>query len=1817
TSTATLTAPGTYILGVRDNNGCTATVSYTIEKQMQSVAALTKDLYCTAPLDATIDVKITDGIGTLSTQMYSGVYPGGTAVGGPYAGAAFTASVAAAGDYYFVTTDSNAAICTAVSNPVKVNAPLPTTIAATPVTQPILCAGGTATMQINVDAAAGLEPFTYTVTRTLPTALPAVVQAGNNVFSGLRAGTYEITVTDAKGCISAVTTTIITEPVILTATVDPLPINTTCSVATVITVVGHDGTPLAGGGYYYNFNHLGYTTTNTYTVNSIPGTVQTVTYSVKDANGCETGDQTINIDPLNKPTDLDFTPTAITCKPGEDKSTVSVRATNGVGQLTFEIISTNTATPVANFGPINTADSSVAASFPNLLPGDYTFRVTDSNGCAYDEFVNIPDVVNIAVTGEFTGVACKNDANGTVTFKVSGFQTGFNHTITGVSGVGTVTQVGTDTFELKNLVAGTYKIDVKDATTDCVASLSFVVPEPAALGVSYATNKHANCNAGAEIKATAFDGSPGYMYAFVKAGDPKVYDVVDTAVLDKAFTWVLWAKDSHGCETSTPITIITDPMPVIASVVADQCPSTANTYTITVTASGFTTDLEYSLDGNTWQLNNNVFTVKTTGDYTVYVRDANKCTVTSSVKILEPLQMSFDLTTTPTCLASDGVVTLHATGGTGNYQYSIDGITYVTGATANVFGNLAPGSYTFYVQDGNCTKTLPVVIDAPNQVIDFTLTPSKVLCFGESNGTITVNMAATTTTVNNNPVYTYSISPSPIGMVLVGNVFKNLPTGSYTVTVTSGKGCPVDKTIFVDTPQTIAVPTPTIAPYGCATGNKTDYAQVSVAMPTGGTGVYSYEFFRDGVSVQSGLDSVYTESDFLGGKYTVNVSDENGCIGTSLEAIVLPYTRMYKIDVAVTPITCATNEDIAVTVQDENGVVFTIPLEYTLSGVNGTVFNETNANGEFKNLPIGFYLISVKNPATGCIIQLDHFVNDPNTFNLNADNVSNVKCYGAADGSLDLVLVDNLPVPTNDAGVFTYVITDALGNPVANGTSDASGKATINGLVAGNYKAVATLPSPTFCQVETNFSIQQPVSVLKISEIHDLISCNPGNDGRIIISAEGGWAGAYKYELVGVSTGFTDQFEFANLTAGTYILNVQDVGGCIATTTVTLNNPTPITATVTATANSIVCHGDNTGVITVSTPVGGQGSNYAYILNMLSATPVISTTPQDSPVFTGLAAGKYSVTVIDKLNCSGTTAEVTIDEPVEVVPTLELTTGITCKTDATLTLSAVGGTGPYQYSSDKNFTTVLGTLPATFSVGLGDHQYFVRDSKGCISSISNNVKIDPLTPLDLKLDLTNAVVYCKGSSTAAIDAEAIGGLANYVYTLFDGNGVLVRPAQPTGYFDLLPQGVYVVRVDSGDCQYNSASITINEPTTALSVIPTVTDATCFGANDGKISIAATGGTGVIKYAISPNLGMFDDKFLFDRLAPGKYQVLVQDENSCFQLLDLEIKEPNVLGAKVVGPIIQEICDGDKDGSFTVEISGGRPPYTISLDNENGTYAPVNGTQHTFSNLKGGVHNVFIKDQSCLTLVEVAMDKAVKLSPTAEISYDCVNNAQANMVTVTVDSSNTNLADVDYALDGSATYQPSNIFTNIAPGNHYITARHTNGCEVPTVSFNIKAYNPLAIALSAGKPEMNVISVTGSGGAPAYEYSFNGEPFTSSNTYKIYKSGDYVVVVRDQNGCTATITVPAIYVDVCLDNYFTPNGDGVYDTWGPGCTNIYNNLEFSIFDRYGRVIAKYHYGQKWDGRYNGEELPSGDYWYVLKLNDEKDAREFVGHFTLYR
>ncbi|WP_344742385.1 T9SS type B sorting domain-containing protein, partial [Gaetbulibacter aestuarii] len=278
------------------------------------------------------------------------------------------------------------------------------------------------------------------------------------------------------------------------------------------------------------------------------------------------------------------------------------------------------------------------------------------------------------------------------------------------------------------------------------------------------------------------------------------------------------------------------------------------------------------------------------------------------------------------------------------------------------------------------------------------------------------------------------------------------------------------------------------------------------------------------------------------------------------------------------------------------------------------------------------------------------------------------------------------------------------------------------------------------------------------------------------------------------------------------------------------------------------------------------------------------------------------------------------------------------------------------------------------------------------------------------------------------------------------------------------------------------------------------------------------------------------------------------------------------------------------------------------------------TQFDFTGLGGGNHIVYVMDaQGCFSEWNIDFPESVQIEATVAVDY-CrdVTDASTNTVVVTVDDTLVDLNDIDYSLDGGV-YQVSNTFTDVVPGSHYITVRHTNSCE-KQFDFTVAQYDPLTISIADG--ELNQVVIATTGGSGDYDYTVtlpNGsmESIGSDESFYIYESGDYTVTVTDSNGCIASATAYFEYIDICITNYFTPNGDGQLDEWGPDCANQFPNLTYNIYDRYGRRVATLRKGQKWDGKYNGKELPTGDYWYVIELNDSHDDRSFVGHFTLYR
>lgn len=1864
--------PGDYTITVRDKFGCTDAITTKINGQLFASAENKKDLYCAgATADGTIRISAVGGYpGYTYTVNINGA---GASAPVAFTNPAFSDyTVTAAGSYVFTVYDSRN--CAYPIPAVVMVDPTPVVFTAAP-TSPS-CSGtqgtvGDGSILFNLPPSNNNPDYTYTIQRTVPAGGLLVTQVNNPLFKDLIAGTYTVTVTSGRDC-PATDTVIINPPtpVVASFLVTPFKCSGTNTLnATVVTVTGTGGkgTNLVTD-YTYSDNGTNWQTTNTFNVID-NGSVQNPVYYVKDGNGC-IASISVPVNPFPKLISATATlDTKADCKNAGE--IINVVIAGGSVPANFEY-------DVYKDGILFASAIPVTGNTFNYTAPDaghfYQFKVTDKTTDCFilSNVYNVPlfNTMKVIATASQM-VSCNGFSDAEITVSITNYAGAFtyqvydaaNNAVAGASGTGNATTG--NPFTIAGLPVGsnyTVRITQTDYPECTVDSNPVDITQPPVLSLAglKVDNVNQNCNNDGAVltvdPSTIVGGTPGFTYAFAPAGTSTallVYapsptkTIVTTKVFPLFDAWDVYVKDAKGCFDHVTVNVSLDPKPTITDVkVASQCASALG-YRIDVTATGVGT-LQYSLDNGPFTTDN-FFIVYSPGKYTVTVQDANQCTTTAlaPVTVLEPLTLSGEITVMSDCKTATGEITLHASGGTvlpaNSYVYTKDN--WVTSQVTPVFTNLAPAVYKFKVRDvvTLCEKEFDIEIEQPTDVTGIILTPTAVSCNGGSNGTITVAIA----TSNNNPVYTYSLT-GPAGFTprpaQDTPVFNDLPYGLYTVTVLSGRGCSATATATVAEPAVMVVGLPAVTQYVCNTGSNASINATITVTPgsvTGGSGNYLiYEFFRDGKSVQKDDRNTYTEFDYLGGTYTVTVFDSNSCQGQSNSVIINPYADIKDLKIDVTKITCKDDESIQVTAIGTTGTLPT--LSYTIEGVlaDGSIYPVTSSpTGFFGGLKVGQYKVTVTNPVTGCSIERFHIVNEPNTFRIIASDVKNLVCYSDKDGSATLTLVDEI-VPADEADIFSYVITHESGTQQSGTT--VSPELKLSNLIRGKYTVVATLIKSPFCTVTTEFSIEGPTTQLVIEPSVKQITCaNGSNDGIISVSATGGWPGDYQYKLEGQKTvPYSDVNVFDNLTAGSYTVYVKDFNGCEVSAPIQLDLPKAIDVVVGLDKTKLLCYDDTDATLTVNTITGGSG-NYTYTLHgTLANGTVMTRDAQPDKVFADLGAGTYFVTVSDDWTCVGTSNTVKVDQPNEVEASIAIDRTETCAITPRIILKATGGTGPYFYSTDGttyNPASFVSQVPIDLPKTTANvtYKYFVKDSNDCKTAAEVTVEFSPVPAITLEV-YEHQDIQCRGSVSGSITAIAKGGLGNYVYILTDVNGNAITPA-PTqltpGEFTELAIGQYRVKVQSLDCEQPFEIIEITQPDTELSATLVVEDVKCNGFSNGKITVNATGGTGRYVYAMHPNLEQFFDSNVFDNLKPGLYTIRVQDANGCFRDYEDTVEQPDALEvAEIAGSQIPEYCFGDKDGVAFVEVKGGVGPYMASITGDGVTIdfrAPdVDANTFSFQGLSGGIeYHVIVKDlNECTNEVFLKLPDPVKLNPIAKENYSCENDLPVNNITVEVDASidDTRKATIVYTLfeDGVSkgiTQTGNPIFRNLPTGNYSVQAV-LEGCPKMTNTVRIDAVQPLLLVdvTSTVNKDLNTIEVKASGGVPAYEYNFNDEGFTPSNTYRIYKTGDYSVVVRDQNGCEFRTTVHGTFYDFCLPNYFTPDGDGRNDLIGPDCGALaYKNLTFDIFDRYGRVVAKYHVGQKWDGRYDGAELPTGDYWYVLKLNDEKDPREFVGHFTLYR
>src|SRR5690554_4471576 len=240
------------------------------------------------------------------------------------------------------------------------------------------------------------------------------------------------------------------------------------------------------------------------------------------------------------------------------------------------------------------------------------------------------------------------------------------------------------------------------------------------------------------------------------------------------------------------------------------------------------------------------------GTYTVVVEDVNECVDSASIVINEPAELIANTTVTETqCNVDDGIATVNATGGNGNYSY----LWMPSGQTTSTAIGLGVGSYTVLVTDAKgCDVVETVVVNSVDGPVLTISNISDVSCFEGSDGSASVSA-----TGGSQP-YTYNWSPSG-GTSSTAN---NLIAGDYVVTVTDNSGCASVENVVISEPDKINV----ISSIEAADCGETN-GSISLNV-TGGTPSYSYNWLPNG-EASSSLQNI------SGGDYQVIVSDDNGC----------------------------------------------------------------------------------------------------------------------------------------------------------------------------------------------------------------------------------------------------------------------------------------------------------------------------------------------------------------------------------------------------------------------------------------------------------------------------------------------------------------------------------------------------------------------------------------------------------------------------------------------------------------------------------------------------------------------------------------------------------------------------------------------------------------------------------------------------------------------------------------------------------------------------------------------------------------------------
>ncbi|MFN6091657.1 MAG: PKD domain-containing protein [Bacteroidota bacterium] len=763
-----------------------------------------------------------------------------------------------------------------------------------------------------------------------------------------------------------------------------------------------------------------------------------------------------------------------------------------------------------------------------------------------------------------------------------------------------------------------------------------------------------------------------------------------------------------------------------------------------------------------------------------------------------------------------------------------------------------------------------------------------------------------------------------------------------------------------------------------------------------------------------------------------------------LTSQIVLYETTNAIDIYIKdkPVCTGWNNGLAIEgIQNSTGTV-----AYTIAGRNNTVW--TTTNDAYRFLPMGPSIVSfswlqngnvVSNSSlyTVCPLQNTQYVaqvvyNGCNGAIVTLYDTVNVSVAVPFQASIQSIQPSGC-TPQNNGSASTSIISGT--GPFTYLWNTGATTSSITNIGPGTY--TCTITDPSGCSKQDTVVLQYPSFLNANPATIQNLNCAGSANGSVSINAIGGTA-PYTYSWSNGATGIIN----SNLIAGSYTVTITDQNGCTFVQTNTITQPSALNIIPNLINNN--CYGGSTGNITLN--VSGASPPYTYVWS-----PNVSSTN----IGNGLINGNYTITVSDNNGCTAI-ANATITSPTALNINATITNSTCQLPNASIIVNPSGATPGYNYNWSNSVSSA-----SNLNILSGIYTVTVADNLGCTKDTVINISSTSVP----QVTISGSDSICAGNNVV-LTANVVSGIAPFNYnwnpTSINNSVATFTPTQS--------QNFQVIVSDVNGCvdttDFDVAVI-------ALPVVNgTVTDAKCFGSNDGSVSLNIIGGITPFTYSWVPNVSSGSNA---QNLIQGNYQVNITDNLGCTASNSFVVNQPDSLQLNL---IVQGSTCNLPNGSVQAIVGGGVQSYSYLWS--------TSSTDDNIINLLPGSYSLTVTDANgCVKSNSITINAV----PIPVVSISGVDSICVG------DNCNMNASVANQILP--ITYQwsnglPSLPSVNVAPTltqNYTLVVIDGNGCS-DTTDFTVNVQNLPVITFNQ----------TDTAACGELDYTFNASIVPSNVTY---------------------------------------------------------------------------------------------------------------------